>query len=249
MSSYSEYKKNRKKIFKVPASIKNLELNPTAKIAVIVPFRDLTPNKLRTAQLETFLEYYTDYLPHIKIIIVEQSKDGKKFNRGKLLNIGFKIASEANVDAYIFHDVDLISPPSLQGLYSTIPEMPIHIANIWTEKYTFEDFLGGIISFNKKDYIKINGFPNDFWGWGGEDDAMYNRLVINEIPVLKPFSDNNEDKIKGLEHPSEGDSPKTKNTEKQRNILKDLKTWKKNGLNNLNYKLLKKIDNRYIVKI
>lgn len=245
MASYSEYKKNRKKIFKVPISIKDLEYNPATKVALIVPFRDLTTDGLRTKQLKVFIEHYTDY----NIIIVEQSKDGKKFNRGKLLNIGFKLASEANADAYIFHDVDLISPKSLKGLYSTSPEMPIHIANIWTEKYTFPDFLGGIISFKKEDYIKINGFPNDFWGWGGEDDAMYNRLVANEVPVLKPFSETPEDKIKGLEHPSEGDSPRTKNTEKQKNILKDLKSWRKNGLNTLQYKLIKQIDNRYIVKI
>ena len=242
MISYTEYKKNRKKIFKVPISIKDLEYNPSTNIALIVPFRD-PGDGLRTKQLETFLEHYKGY----KIIIVEQSKDGKKFNRGKLLNIGFKLAGD--VDAYIFHDVDLISPESLKPLYSTVPEMPIHIANIWTEKYTFPDFLGGIISFNKKDYTKINGFPNDFWGWGGEDDAMYNRLVSNDIPVLKPFTDNPEDKIKGLEHPSEGDSPKTKNTEKQKNILKDLKNWKNNGLNNLKYKLIKKTGNKYIVKI
>ena len=28
---------------------------------------------------------------------------------------------------------------------------------------------------------KTNGFPNIFWGWGGEDDAMRERCKINGI--------------------------------------------------------------------
>lgn len=26
-------------------------------------------------------------------------------------------------------------------------------------------------------FRKINGFSNAFWGWGGEDDDLWNRLV------------------------------------------------------------------------
>ena len=41
----------------------------------------------------------------IDITVVEQTEK-HKFNRGALLNIGFK--QNENYDAYIFHDVDLI---------------------------------------------------------------------------------------------------------------------------------------------
>lgn len=41
------------------------------------------------------------------IFIVEQSLDGRKFNRGKLLNAGFDMARN-DYDTFIFHDVDLL---------------------------------------------------------------------------------------------------------------------------------------------
>ena len=41
------------------------------------------------------------------IFILEQSLDGCKFNRGKLLNAGFDMACN-DYDVYIFHDVDLL---------------------------------------------------------------------------------------------------------------------------------------------
>lgn len=41
------------------------------------------------------------------IFIIEQSMDGRKFNRGKLLNAGFDMARN-DYDTFIFHDVDLL---------------------------------------------------------------------------------------------------------------------------------------------
>lgn len=46
------------------------------------------------------------------IFIIEQSADGRKFNRGKLLNAGFDIARN-DYDIFIFHDVDLLPGVSL----------------------------------------------------------------------------------------------------------------------------------------
>ena len=92
---------------------------------------------------------------HFHIFIIEQPKDGRKFNRfvlravlcrnevvfnftlppiynrGKLLNIGFDLASREH-DSFIFHDVDLLPGYELGPYYAAIPtESPMHIAKCW----------------------------------------------------------------------------------------------------------------------
>jgi len=244
MNAYRKYKENRKSIDRLDTDIAKFNrCSFNNKTVIIVPFRESnTKTQERTNQLFIFAKHYHNYIPNLEILVIEQSYDKRKFNRGALLNVGFNLTKSSVGNTFIFHDVDLISPVSISNLYCTYPKHPIHIANLWTEKYTFNDFLGGIISFNKKDFQKINGFPNDFWGWGGEDDAMYNRLVSARIPVIKV---NGDEKIKGLEHIPQGESKDTKNVSKVQGILKDLKGWRNNGLNNLKYKILKVEDFEY----
>lgn len=39
----------------------------------------------------------------------------------------------------------------------------------------YATIFGGAGAFLKKDFENINGFSNEFWGWGGEDDDLYHR--------------------------------------------------------------------------
>lgn len=39
----------------------------------------------------------------------------------------------------------------------------------------YAGYFGGVSGLSKKQFLKINGFPNEYWGWGGEDDDIYNR--------------------------------------------------------------------------
>jgi hypothetical protein len=139
--------------------------------AIIVPFRDEHVEQQRAAQLAQFLPYMQSFLPQAHVFVIEQSRDGKLFNRGKLLNIGFKIAT-ANTEfkVFAFHDVDLIpESSSLKRFYTESPPAgtAIHIAACW-KRYQGEQYFGGAVAFNREDYQKINGFPNEYWGWGGE---------------------------------------------------------------------------------
>lgn len=89
------------------------------KVAVIVPYRDSDPTQRRAAHLEEFVPYMDKFLQNLpgvaayRVYIVEQSTDGRKFNRGKLLNIGFDVAKREGFAAFVFHDVDLLPSEEL----------------------------------------------------------------------------------------------------------------------------------------
>lgn len=38
----------------------------------------------------------------------------------------------------------------------------------------------------KEHYIKINGYSNNFWGWGAEDDDFYFRIEENKLKLFRP---------------------------------------------------------------
>lgn len=111
-----------------------------------------------------------------KIFIAEQEIDDRKFNRGALLNVGFELACKEDYNVFVFHDVDLVPSKELLPFYATVPAMPVHIARVWGRYSSNAKYFGGVVSFSEKDFRAINGFPNEFWGWGGEDDALIKRV-------------------------------------------------------------------------
>jgi hypothetical protein len=150
---------------------------------VVIPFRDNLDNT-RQKQLDQLLPFLEQNDLEYRVIV---QTDLKLFNRGLLLNEG--IATFNNFDYYIFHDADLIPDQILLQYYLKYPKNPIHIGHKgqrWSGPSN--KFIGGIFSINKHDFYKINGFPNDFWGWGGEDDAMSERLRINKIVIERPHA-------------------------------------------------------------
>lgn len=39
----------------------------------------------------------------------------------------------------------------------------------------YNEYFGGVSMFSHDQFLKINGFSNDYWGYGGEDDDSYLR--------------------------------------------------------------------------
>ena len=207
------------------------------RIAIIIPFRDSEKSKPRTKQLNQLVEWMKAYLSgyDYKIFVIEQSNDGRKFNRGQLLNIGFKLAEAEGYTNFIFHDVDLIPIEGLKKYYITNPEdKPVHIAAVWDRYNSNPSYFGGIVAFNSEMFETINGYPNNFWGWGGEDDELLKRTK-KFYDILKPkngkISDlenlNLEQKLDFLR---END---LKFMQKKEALAEHDATWRKNGLSNL----------------
>lgn len=186
--SLSSTETNKKSKFN-PSSLSDLPADKQS-VAIIVPYRDLHIEQNRAKHLAKFLPHMQSFLEKLvakgllsnyHVYIIEQSDDQRKFNRGKLLNIGFDYASKYgkqkgwNHDVFIFHDVDLLPGDDLGTWYARFPKSPIHIARCWDRYSNNAKYFGGIVSFSESDMKRINGFPNTFWGWGGEDDEMQKR--------------------------------------------------------------------------
>ncbi|KAM8939277.1 beta-1,4-galactosyltransferase 1-like [Pelodytes ibericus] len=155
------------------------------KIAIIIPFRNRLPHlKLWLYYMHPFLQQQqADY----GVYVVEQSQN-TTFNRAKLMNVGFMEAIKVyNYNCFIFSDVDII-PMDLRNLYRC-SKNPKHMANS-LDKFNFKlpyaTIFGGIVAFTKEQFLKVNGFSNVFWGWGGEDDELYNRVVAAGMKVERP---------------------------------------------------------------
>jgi hypothetical protein len=150
------------------------------KLGVIVPYRN------RSLHLGKFKRTISYYLTKNKIdynIFVIQQDGAKQFNRGMLLNIGFKYALEHKCDYVVFHDVDMI-PSEVDYSYS---DKPLHLStnfkyeNNEKERDIFEEYFGGVTMFPVEDFKKINGYSNKYWDWGYEDDDLLLRCKENNI--------------------------------------------------------------------
>jgi len=145
------------------------------KLGIIVPYRD------RYDQLISFKSSISSYLKSknidFELIIVEQD-DAKLFNRGKLLNIGFKQAIKLKCDYVVFHDVDML-PIEVDYSYSYTPLL------LATQRASFDEFFSSVILFPIEHFEKINGYSNEYWGWGFEDDDLLFRCKVNNIPLDK----------------------------------------------------------------
>jgi beta-1,4-galactosyltransferase 3 len=151
-------------------------------VAIIVPYLNREPHlRVLIYNLNRLLQLQQI---HYAIYVVEPVPQ-QTFNRAKLFNVGF---TEAMLDyawnCSVFHDVDLI-PESLLLRYTCPYANPRHLAYYYDRHRQYTDLtVGGVNSMTKQQFETVNGFSNDFWGWGGEDDDMYYRLISKIILVL-----------------------------------------------------------------
>lgn len=161
-------------------------------LSLIVPYRH------REEHLKIFLPAITNYLNKQKIkheIIIVEQDDKLPFNRAKLMNVGVAHA-DIKSQYFVFHDVDLI-PQNINYKFKnqTVKLFNFIETNNINKEYG-ETIFGGVTLVPKEIFYTINGFSNNYWQWGKEDDDF---LMRHLFKGFIPFLDKN-GKFIALEH-------------------------------------------------
>ena len=85
-----------------------------------------------------------------------------------------KQKSTRRKQCFVFHDVDLL-PLNAQNLYAC-SNLPIHLsAFVDTFRFNlpYSTLFGGALAISQEIFEAVNGFSNQFSGWGGEDDDFW----------------------------------------------------------------------------
>jgi predicted glycosyltransferase involved in capsule biosynthesis len=76
-------------------------------------------------------------------------------------------------------------PTNVDYSYS---DVPLHMATNFLyfnedekPKETFEEYFGGVTMFPSSIFEAINGYSNEYWGWGYEDDDLLFRCKSSPI--------------------------------------------------------------------
>jgi hypothetical protein len=146
------------------------------KLGVCVPYRN------REQHLKQFIPTVSKFLKEADIdfkIYFAHQVDDKLFNRGAMKNIAAKHAFEDGCDYIVWHDIDMV-PEDDTCDYSFPNDNPQHIAvRISQSDYQlkYEEYFGGAVIFSKEQAERTNGYSNDYWDWGMEDDDLFWRCV------------------------------------------------------------------------
>lgn len=115
---------------------------------------------------------------HMPVVVVEQ-EDDLPFNRGSLLNAGYAKAREDGAHRVILHDVDLIPDDTLLRMYTEEWPLPVvHFGARFTRYNNTRSYFGGVHGFCGGHFP---GYPNAYFGWGGEDDALRRRVKSSDV--------------------------------------------------------------------
>ncbi|NND55255.1 MAG: hypothetical protein HKN56_09845 [Gammaproteobacteria bacterium] len=203
------------------------------RLAVIIPFRN------RTAHLETLIPRLVETLNRQQIehrIIVVEQADNLPFNRAKLLNAGAELAGDA-FDYYCFHDTDLLPVDCCYGCPSAPLRLHSVIHNAKGKRPVSNVNFSGVISLTREHFLAANGFSNEFWHWGKEDDNFLLRLLLAGIqPAIDALGTFHE-LDQSTDRYSETHKLRSNNRNRQKKAARGILNESDDGLSTLNYRM------------
>jgi N-terminal domain of galactosyltransferase/N-terminal region of glycosyl transferase group 7 len=183
---------------------------------IIYAYRARPPQEFRKQELEKHQNYMMDYLktnfPKLKysFVVVEQNND-LPFNRGRLLNIGFikgmqehKKQEKNTIPYFCMHNTDIFPLENVDYSYS----------NGLRDIHGYVGGIGGLTIIDFQSYNRFNGYPNNFFGWGGEDICVKDRVESLGIRIDRSCYNN-----KGKSRVRELEVHYRDNSQNMRNLL------------------------------
>eukprot|EP00069_Balaena_mysticetus_P018828 bmy_11737T0 len=209
------------------------ECRALQRVAILIPHRH------REKHLLYLLEHLHPFLQRQQLeygIYVIHQAGSKKFNRAKLLNVGYLEALKDEIwDCFIFHDVDLV-PENDLNLYKC-EDQPRHLVvgrNSTGYRLRYSGYFGGVTALSREQFFKVNGFSNNYWGWGGEDDDLRLRVELHRMKITRPLPEVG--KYTMIFH--KRDQGNEVNVERMKLLHQVSRVWRTDGLSSCDYKLL-----------
>ncbi|CAL8072869.1 unnamed protein product [Calicophoron daubneyi] len=147
-------------------------LSATKRNVIVIPFR---ARHRHLVELLPHIEKLLEFQKVCYLIVVAEQAGDQPFNKGILMNSAFvQSLYWLPFHCVTFHDVDLI-PLSIHTPYDC-PVFPRHTSvriDKFYDRLPYVELIGGVLSVPIKVYLRVNGFSNLYWGWGAEDDDMY----------------------------------------------------------------------------
>ena len=230
--------------------------NYKKKLVICVPYRNREKHyKIFFSHIKNYFAYdKLDKYLNVSIVFTEQNNN-KPFNLGKLNNICFK-ENKNELDYIVINNVDFL-PIFADYSYSNNPTVlisqgydrhPIKPSSKFINKLkqpNIKYIFHGSVLIPKKIFESVNGYSNNFWGWGYEDSDMRERLIINNYEIhyrqglYQPLLHDN----LGWDIAKNTEIIKTpiniKNNEIFKKNWQDKNYYKKDGLSSLKYQKIK----------
>ena len=213
------------------------------RLTIVIPYRD-REHHLRQLMPVLSAKLREQRLAY-RVLVVEQ-EPGSLFNRGRLLNAGIHYSADFT-DYYCLHDVDAVP---IVANYAC-PSQPLRLVNeivgAHGKSHRSDYYFSGAVSIRKDQVQAANGYSNEYWGWGKEDDDFFFRLLLSELLCYYDLQGTYQD----LPNPSHQQTPRRywapphvrRNRQRRSRLLRGLADPADDGLSTLRYEVLERSGN------